>query len=81
MKDLTKKENWTPELRYVNTTRIIIGFVLGVLFILALNSIPRMETCLKTSTQMLEISGVKKDFLICETKPIRIIKEYETPTN
>ena len=31
MKDLTKKENWTPELRYVHKSRLIIGFILGVI--------------------------------------------------
>jgi len=31
MKDLTKKENWTPELRYVNKTRLLIGLLIGFL--------------------------------------------------
>lgn len=31
MKDLTKKENWTEELRYVNKSRLIIGLILGFL--------------------------------------------------
>jgi len=31
MKDLTKKENWTLELRYINKSRLIIGFILGFL--------------------------------------------------
>lgn len=31
MKDLTKKENWTPELIYVNKSRLIIGLILGFL--------------------------------------------------
>ena len=31
MKDLTQKENWTPELIYVNKTRLIIGFIFGFL--------------------------------------------------
>ena len=34
MRDLTKKENWTEELRYVNKTRLILGFILGVIFTL-----------------------------------------------
>lgn len=29
MKDLTKKENWTPELIYVHKSRLILGVVLG----------------------------------------------------
>ena len=32
MKDLTKIENWTPELRYVNKSRLIIGLIVGFLF-------------------------------------------------
>ena len=31
MKDLTKKENWTSELTYVNKSRLIIGFIIGFL--------------------------------------------------
>jgi len=31
MKDLTKKENWTPELRYVHRSRLIAGTVFGFL--------------------------------------------------
>jgi len=31
MKDLTKKENWTSELKYVNKSRLILGLVLGFL--------------------------------------------------
>lgn len=30
MIDLSKKENWTPELRYVHSTRLVIGFLLGL---------------------------------------------------
>lgn len=32
MIDLTKKENWTPELKYVNKSRLILGFIIGFLF-------------------------------------------------
>jgi len=31
-RDLTKKENWTKELRYVHRSRLIVGFIIGVLF-------------------------------------------------
>lgn len=35
------------------------------------------DDCQKTSTQMLEIAGVKKDFLICTDNELpRIIKQY-----
>lgn len=32
MIDLTKKENWTPELIYIHRSRLIIGLVLGFIF-------------------------------------------------
>jgi hypothetical protein len=31
MKDLTKKENWTPEMVYIHRTRLIFGLLYGVL--------------------------------------------------
>ena len=31
MPDLTKKENWTPDLRYVARSRLIIGLIAGFL--------------------------------------------------
>ncbi len=31
MNKLTRKENWTPELRYVHKSRLIIGFLIGLL--------------------------------------------------
>ena len=31
MKDLTKKENWTEELRYVNKSRLLVGLIIGFL--------------------------------------------------
>jgi hypothetical protein len=32
--------------------------------------------CTKTQTNMIEIDGVKKDFLICTAPEVRIVKEY-----
>lgn len=32
MKDLTKKENWTPELIHVHKTRMFMGFIFGTMF-------------------------------------------------
>jgi len=29
MKDLTKDENWTPEMIYVHRTRLVLGVILG----------------------------------------------------
>lgn len=29
MKDLTKKENWDEDLRYVHRSRLLIGFFIG----------------------------------------------------
>ena len=29
--NLTRKENWTDELRYVHITRLIVGFILGII--------------------------------------------------
>ena len=31
MKDLTKKENWDEDLRYVARSRLIIGLIVGIL--------------------------------------------------
>ena len=31
MKDLTRKENWTEELKYINKSRLIIGVIIGFL--------------------------------------------------
>ena len=58
----------------------ILGYLVGISIIIGWTQYYayasyKEKDCQKTSTQMIEISGVKKDFLICES-PIYIIKSY-----
>jgi hypothetical protein len=36
---LSKKENWTPLLIYIHISRIILGFILGIIFEVIINII------------------------------------------
>ena len=57
------------------TIELIWAFTLGMIVIGLLMTFTR-NPCAKTQTSMIEIGGVKKDFLICTDGFPRIIKSY-----